>query len=102
MCVIDTRKLSTQSRTVPHRWMVYGLVPDRGPGLWVYTASADGTLKHISLESGIGETVRPLPLLLFRVFLAAWRRCAYCCDSLFSGRLQRVHVCAFRAPSCWI
>jgi WD40 repeat protein len=60
MATIDVSRQYNQTRSTPHRWLINSVVTDPGQGLWIYTASADGTILHTSLESGISQTVANL------------------------------------------
>ena len=46
-----------QEQLTPHYWLVSSIVPDLGPGLWIYSSGEDGRVLHTSVESGMSTEV---------------------------------------------
>jgi hypothetical protein len=78
LCVTNMAKKFEQKQLVPHHWLISGIVPDPGtPGLWAYTCSEDGSIKHVDLTSGITEEV--CVCLCLCVYVCV---CPRCCSAL--------------------
>ncbi len=84
LCAVNMNKRFAQEHLTPHYWLVSSIVPDLGPGLFLYSSGEDGRVLHTSIESGLSSEVS-LQIAIFRVL-----RCARMIAPL---RTYHVYVC---------